>query len=68
MYIRILIKIHILFNLIIQLYIILEFEITGSPLKYSFGEDDFENSTILIKQNWYKEEEKYLPLNRTEAW
>ncbi|XP_061929641.1 protein zwilch homolog isoform X2 [Apis cerana] len=44
-----------------------QFEITGSPLKYSFGEDDFENSTILIKQNWYKEEEKYLPLNRTEA-
>ncbi|XP_060821588.1 protein zwilch homolog isoform X1 [Bombus pascuorum] len=45
-----------------------QFDLTGSPLKYSFGgEDDFEDSTILIKQNWYKEEEKYLPLSRTEA-
>lgn len=49
--------------------IILEFEITGSPLKYSFdGEDDFEDSMILVKQNWHKEEEKYMPLNRTDAW
>ena len=38
-------------------------------MKYSFkGEDDFEDSTILVKQNWYEGEEKYLPLSRTEAW
>ncbi|OAD62750.1 Protein zwilch like protein [Eufriesea mexicana] len=45
-----------------------QFEVIGSPLKYSFDEeDDFEDSMILIKQNWHKEEEKYMPLNRIEA-
>ncbi|KAK9307901.1 hypothetical protein QLX08_001957 [Tetragonisca angustula] len=45
-----------------------QLDLTGSPLKYSFkGEDDFEDSTILVKQNWYEGEEKYLPLSRTEA-
>ncbi|KZC14119.1 Protein zwilch like protein [Dufourea novaeangliae] len=44
-----------------------KFDITGSPLKCSFEEVDFEDSIILVKQSWYKEEEKYLPLSRTEA-
>ncbi|XP_031848590.1 protein zwilch homolog [Nomia melanderi] len=44
-----------------------EFDITGSPLKYSFEKIDFEDSIILVKKSWYKEEEKYLPLSRTEA-
>ncbi|XP_029044330.2 uncharacterized protein LOC114876721 [Osmia bicornis bicornis] len=44
------------------------FEVTGSPLKYSFNEGhDVQDSIILIKQNWYKKEEQYLPLSRTEA-
>ncbi|KOC63497.1 hypothetical protein WH47_03142 [Habropoda laboriosa] len=38
-----------------------QFDLTGSPLKYSFGEEfNFEDSIILVKQNWYKGEEKYL--------
>ena len=46
-----------------------QFDITGSPLKYSFHDgDDFEDSIILMKQNWSEKEEKYLPLSRTEAW
>lgn len=46
-----------------------EFEITGSPLNYSFHDnDDFEDSIIFMKQNWSEKEEKYLPLSRTEAW
>ncbi|CAK9820944.1 Protein zwilch homolog [Anthophora plagiata] len=45
-----------------------QFDITGSPLKYTFREEaDFEDTILLIKQNWYKGEEKYLPLSRTEA-
>lgn len=42
---------------------------TGSPLKYSFNEGhDVHDSIIVTKQNWYKKEEQYLPLDRTEAW
>ncbi|XP_017886891.1 protein zwilch homolog [Ceratina calcarata] len=45
-----------------------QLDLTGSPLKYSFGEVDFDDSTVtLLKQNWCKDEEKYLPLSRTEA-
>ncbi|XP_076656487.1 protein zwilch homolog [Halictus rubicundus] len=44
-----------------------DFDITGSPLKYSFEDVNFEDTIILMKQNWCKEEEKYLPLSRTEA-
>ncbi|XP_076288778.1 protein zwilch homolog isoform X2 [Lasioglossum baleicum] len=44
-----------------------DFNVTGSPLKYSFTDVNFEDSIILVKQNWRKEEEKYLPLTRTEA-
>ncbi|XP_076379095.1 protein zwilch homolog isoform X1 [Megalopta genalis] len=44
-----------------------EFDVTGSPLKYSFEDVNFEDSIILVKQNWLKEEEKYLPLSRSEA-
>ncbi|XP_076238865.1 uncharacterized protein LOC143182022 [Calliopsis andreniformis] len=44
-----------------------KFDITGSPLKCSFRDVDFEDTLILVKQNWNKKEEKYLPLGRTEA-
>ncbi|XP_076174873.1 protein zwilch homolog [Ptiloglossa arizonensis] len=44
-----------------------KFDITGSPLKYSFNEVDFEDSIIVVKRSWTKTEENYLPLSRTEA-
>ncbi|XP_053978515.1 protein zwilch homolog [Hylaeus volcanicus] len=44
-----------------------KYDITGSPLKYSFNELDFEDSTIVVKQSWFRTEETYLPLSRTEA-
>ncbi|XP_078034904.1 uncharacterized protein LOC144468948 [Augochlora pura] len=44
-----------------------EFDVTGSPLKYSFEDVNFEDSIVLEKQNWLKGEEKYLPLSRSEA-
>ncbi|XP_076765892.1 protein zwilch homolog [Xylocopa sonorina] len=43
------------------------FDITGSPLKCSFKENDFEDTIFRARQNWFKEEENYLPLSRTEA-
>ncbi|XP_076628981.1 protein zwilch homolog [Colletes latitarsis] len=44
-----------------------KFNVTGSPLKYSFDDIDFEDSIMVIKQSWSKTEEKYLPLSRVEA-
>ncbi|XP_018404406.1 PREDICTED: protein zwilch homolog [Cyphomyrmex costatus] len=42
-------------------------DVSGSPLEYSFGNCEFDNSVVLTKQNWRKEEESYLPLNRMDA-
>ncbi|XP_046824657.1 uncharacterized protein LOC124426688 isoform X2 [Vespa crabro] len=42
-------------------------EVTGNPLEYSFGDDKFINSTLIIEKYWYQEEESYIPLSRLEA-
>ncbi|XP_047357461.1 uncharacterized protein LOC124952119 isoform X1 [Vespa velutina] len=42
-------------------------EVTGNPLEYSFGDDKFINSTLIIERYWYQEEESYIPLSRLEA-
>lgn len=45
-----------------------DIEVTGNPLEYSFGDDKFINSTLIIERYWYQEEESYIPLSRIEAW
>ncbi|KYM80328.1 Protein zwilch like protein [Atta colombica] len=42
-------------------------DVSGSPLKYSFGNCEFDDTVVITKQNWWKEEESYLPLNRMDA-
>ncbi|XP_043673559.1 protein zwilch homolog [Vespula pensylvanica] len=44
-----------------------DIEVTGNPLEYSFGDDKFINSTLIIERYWYQEEESYIPLSRIEA-
>lgn len=45
-----------------------EHDVSGSPLEYSFEKDEFEDTIIITKQMWKKEEELYLPLSRANAW
>ncbi|XP_020300082.1 protein zwilch homolog [Pseudomyrmex gracilis] len=42
-------------------------DVSGSPLEYSFEKDEFEDTIIVTKQMWKKEEELYLPLSRANA-
>ncbi|XP_071561375.1 protein zwilch homolog [Temnothorax nylanderi] len=42
-------------------------DVSGSPLEYSFDNCDFDDTVIIMRQNWRKEEESYLPLSRTDA-
>lgn len=42
-------------------------EVSGSPLEYSFGNCEFDDTVVIARQNWRKEEELYLPLSRTDA-
>ncbi|KAK2580878.1 hypothetical protein KPH14_005950 [Odynerus spinipes] len=44
-----------------------DFEVTGNPLEYSFGDDKFIDSTLIMERYWCQEEESYLPFNRLEA-
>ncbi|KAH0947663.1 hypothetical protein HN011_011691 [Eciton burchellii] len=43
------------------------YDVSGSPLEYSFGIYEFDNTLVVTKPNWRKEEELYLPLSRTDA-
>ncbi|XP_012233445.1 protein zwilch homolog [Linepithema humile] len=43
-----------------------KYDVSGSPLEYSFGNYKFDE-TIVTRQNWQKEEELYLPLSRKDA-
>ncbi|RLU22797.1 hypothetical protein DMN91_005075 [Ooceraea biroi] len=42
-------------------------DVSGSPLEYSFGICEFDDTIAIAKQIWRKEEESYLPLSRTDA-
>ncbi|KYN39034.1 Protein zwilch like protein [Trachymyrmex septentrionalis] len=42
-------------------------DVSGSPLEYSFGKCEFDDTIVITRQNWRKEEELYLPLNRMDA-
>ncbi|XP_077274476.1 protein zwilch homolog isoform X2 [Temnothorax americanus] len=42
-------------------------DVSGSPLEYSFDNCDFDDTVVIMRQNWRKEEESYLPLSRTDA-
>ncbi|XP_018365245.1 PREDICTED: protein zwilch homolog [Trachymyrmex cornetzi] len=42
-------------------------DVSGSPLEYSFGNCEFDDTVVITRQNWQKEEESYLPLNRMDA-
>ncbi|KAG5312153.1 ZWILC protein, partial [Acromyrmex insinuator] len=42
-------------------------DVSGSPLEYSFGNCEFDDTVVITRQNWRKEEEPYLPLNRMDA-
>ncbi|KAG7213862.1 hypothetical protein KM043_003071 [Ampulex compressa] len=42
-----------------------DYDITGSPLKYSFNDDRFD-ATLLMKKQW-RNEERFLPLTKREA-
>ncbi|XP_012529690.1 protein zwilch homolog isoform X2 [Monomorium pharaonis] len=42
-------------------------DVSGSPLEYSFGTLNLEDTILITKQNWRKEEELYLPLSRIDA-
>lgn len=42
-------------------------DVSGSPLEYSFSTCDFDNSIIVRKESWRKEEESYLPLNKIDT-
>lgn len=44
-----------------------DFDVTGNPLEYSFGDDKFSDTTLIIEGYWYQEEESYLPFSRLEA-
>ncbi|KAL6425229.1 hypothetical protein ACFW04_009462 [Cataglyphis niger] len=41
--------------------------LSGSPLKYSFDNYEFEDTIVVARQTWRKQEESYLPLNRNDA-
>ncbi|KAG5325949.1 ZWILC protein, partial [Acromyrmex heyeri] len=42
-------------------------DVSGSPLEYSFDNCEFDDTVVITRQNWRKEEESYLPLNRMDA-
>ncbi|XP_011157932.2 protein zwilch homolog isoform X2 [Solenopsis invicta] len=42
-------------------------DVSGSPLKYSFGTVNLEDTVLITRQNWRKEEELYLPLSKMDA-
>ncbi|XP_043271592.1 protein zwilch homolog [Venturia canescens] len=42
-------------------------DVTGSPLKHSFGEESFNFTILSTKRNWAKDEENYMPLSRLRA-
>jgi len=42
--------------------------VSGSPLEYSFDNCEFDDTVVITKQNWQKEDESYLPLSRMDAW
>ncbi|XP_072745144.1 protein zwilch homolog [Anoplolepis gracilipes] len=41
--------------------------LSGSPLDYSFGNYEFEDTAVVVRQTWRKQEESYLPLSRNDA-
>ncbi|KAG8036927.1 hypothetical protein G9C98_004249 [Cotesia typhae] len=45
----------------------LALDVTGSPLSHSFGDDSFNVTITLPKKNWYKDEEKHIPMDRRTA-
>lgn len=40
---------------------------TGSPLSHSFGDDSFNVTIAPTKKNWFKDEEKHIPIDRRTA-
>ncbi|XP_011875656.1 PREDICTED: protein zwilch homolog isoform X2 [Vollenhovia emeryi] len=42
-------------------------DVSGSPLEYSFDDCELNDTVVIARQNWRKEEELYLPLSRTDA-
>ncbi|EFN78936.1 hypothetical protein EAI_12208 [Harpegnathos saltator] len=44
-----------------------EHDVSGSPLEYSFGSCKFDDTVIITRNSWRKEEESYLPLSINDA-
>ncbi|XP_011147870.2 protein zwilch homolog isoform X2 [Harpegnathos saltator] len=42
-------------------------DVSGSPLEYSFGSCKFDDTVIITRNSWRKEEESYLPLSINDA-
>lgn len=42
-------------------------DVSGSPLEYSFDNCELDDTVVITRQNWRKEEESYLPLRRMDA-
>ncbi|XP_057338616.1 uncharacterized protein LOC130676440 [Microplitis mediator] len=45
----------------------LAMDTTGSPLSHSFGDDSFNVTIAPTKKNWFRDEEKHIPLDRRTA-
>ncbi|KAM0737244.1 Protein zwilch-like protein [Formica fusca] len=41
--------------------------LSGSPLKYSFDNYELEDTIVVARQTWRKQEESYLPLSKNDA-
>ncbi|KAL0102446.1 hypothetical protein PUN28_018012 [Cardiocondyla obscurior] len=42
-------------------------DVSGSPLKYSFDNYDLDDTAVIARQNWRREEESFLPLSKVDA-